>query len=455
MRVPKVAGIAMVKNEQDVIEAFVRHNIGLFDHLIVLDNGSVDDTRLILAKLAAEFRNLVVADDEQFGYTQSEQMTRLLHESQAVFAADFVVPLDADEFLDSADLNAFYGALEQIPAGGFGLIPWCTFVLSPDSVDSAACDPPRSMVWRRRVESPAYYKAILRLDGSSPADLEIEQGNHAVRSTSGRTLPAVRLSGLRLLHYPVRSRDQLIAKSVVGWMAYLAKDADAVERGQGIHWYSNFKRIADGQSIDLKQLCEMSFLYAQHPRIIDWNSDLVQETPQLNYERRYSEGRYAGSLELIVRSWERSLMASQNVNQQTKATPEDNSEALGKAMRPAGEAAAQLIGEGRPQDAVKVLEEAIVLGESADLWNDWATAQHCCGNAEECERGYHRALKLNGSHRQSAVNLGIFLISRGRLEEGVPLLEKHRNALTEEEKLAILRLATQLQPVDPAVVGAP
>ena len=44
---PKVIGLSMVKNDQDIIEPMLRHNAALLDALIVLDNGSVDDTRVI------------------------------------------------------------------------------------------------------------------------------------------------------------------------------------------------------------------------------------------------------------------------------------------------------------------------------------------------------------------------------------------------------------------------
>jgi len=465
-RCPNIVGISMVKNEQDIIEPFVRHNLRLLDRLIVLDNGSVDETARILTALAQEFPNLVVLQDKRFGYTQSERMTSLLHQCQASFAADYVIPLDADEFLDPADRPSFHQSLEQIPRGGYGLIPWCTFVLTPGSVDAATSDPPRTMVWRRRQELPSYHKAILRLDGAPATDILIEQGNHQARSTSGQQLPVVRMSALRLLHYPVRSLDQLVAKSVVGWMAYLAKDPRAVERGQGVHWHANFKRIANGQSIDPVALCEMSLLYAQSPRTFDWEADVVHETPQFNYERRFSSGKCLGSTELIVRSWEQAVTGSGSVaaSDSTIAAPGKDKlatntpptniepEAVLHANHPAGnltgstgKSVARLVQEGKSQEAVALLDVAISEGETAELWNDWATVQHGCGHADKAERGYRRALDLDGSCRQPAVNLGLMLFAQGRLQEGIPLLDRHKNTLTVEEKQAIRELAGRFQ----------
>ncbi|MDE2446855.1 MAG: glycosyltransferase family 2 protein, partial [Alphaproteobacteria bacterium] len=45
------AAISMVRNEQDIIEPFVRHNSALVDLLFVLDNCSTDHTRQILREL--------------------------------------------------------------------------------------------------------------------------------------------------------------------------------------------------------------------------------------------------------------------------------------------------------------------------------------------------------------------------------------------------------------------
>ena len=40
----RLHGIAMVRNEADVVEAFVRHNLSILDALVVIDHGSVDGT---------------------------------------------------------------------------------------------------------------------------------------------------------------------------------------------------------------------------------------------------------------------------------------------------------------------------------------------------------------------------------------------------------------------------
>ncbi|MCL2877457.1 MAG: HAD-IA family hydrolase [Acidobacteria bacterium] len=429
----RIAAIAMVKNEQDIIEPFVRHNIRFLDHMMVLDNGSVDDTRPILKKLNAEFSNLMVVSDDSFGYTQSERMTLLLNRSQAIFPADFVVLLDADEFICCTDPASFADVLARIPSGGFGMVAWSTFVLTPKMLSSLGKDEEdhfRAMTWRRRVEWEPYHKAIVRLDGNSAADVLITQGNHSVCSARGVVLAHVFLPELKLCHYPVRSREQLIAKAVVGWMAYLAKDPLASLNSAGFQWRDNFQAIANGAYIDDSVLCEASILYSQSPRNVNWDEDVIQEPNQLVYERRYSTGRSMDAIQLIVRSWQQSIAG------------------------PATKVVERLITAGRTAEAIAYLDATIAQEETSDLWNAWAALQHKGGAMKEAERGFRRALELDKTNRQAAVNLGFVLFSQGRLKEGAPLFQQHERTLTEEEKSAMLKLAEQWQPQDTSISPA-
>ena len=50
----KLISISMVRNENDVIESFVRHNLALMDEMHIIDHGSSDGTREILIQLKEE-----------------------------------------------------------------------------------------------------------------------------------------------------------------------------------------------------------------------------------------------------------------------------------------------------------------------------------------------------------------------------------------------------------------
>ena len=308
--VPRIISLSMVKNEQDIIEPFVRHNLAFLDAMIVMDNGSDDETRRILAELMRELPGLVVADDPAFGYNQAERMARMLALTQSAYRAAYVLFLDADEFIDAPGRAEFEVALTEIPAGGFGLVPWRTFVLPPTGTAAARRDVPRTMAWRRSAERPQFHKAILRLDGAYQPDLRPLQGNHDIGTSSGRELARVGLTGISLAHFPLRHREQLIAKVTIGWLAYLAIRPNAREGDVNYQWRELFDRFCAGDPIGDAELSRFSRDYAQQEDAATQPpNEILPAAPPSRYQRRYSTGAFADPLRLVVRAWERTLAA--------------------------------------------------------------------------------------------------------------------------------------------------
>ena len=296
----------MVKNEQDIIEPMLRHNAALLDALIVLDNGSVDATRAIVVSVARELGNIIVTDSAKFGYTQGERMTLLLHAAQSSYFADFVLFLDADEFIGSANRTALHSELCQIPCGGCGAISWCNFVLTDDAV----VDPPRGLTHRLSAESRSVSKVVLRLDGAFQPDLVVGRGSHVV-IRSGQPLPAMVLPNLKLWHFPVRGRAQLSAKALVGWLACLAANPRAADLPQSYHWRSMYQRVVDGPGLDASDLRTLSLHYADPGYLLGQppppEPPTLHDPPPIDGVRRYSTGAFLDPLLLLARSWEQSL----------------------------------------------------------------------------------------------------------------------------------------------------
>lgn len=234
----KLVGVAMVRNEADIFEACVRHNLRYLDALLVLDHCCDDGTERIIAALLAEGLPLRVTRDDQDAYRQAETTTEL---ARAAFAAgaDVVVPIDADEFLKMPSRAGLRRTLQNLPAGVWPVLQWQTYV--PEPVASAAT--PLAMARRRRaVEAHGLHKVVLTQAFARLAHASLGMGNHVVLTHGPaqdlRTTPermAVLTPGIAALgHLPVRSVAQLVAKVETGWKAHLA--ARRTDPTLAFHW---------------------------------------------------------------------------------------------------------------------------------------------------------------------------------------------------------------------------
>ena len=218
--------VSMVRNEQDVIEAFVRHHAPQVDGLLIADNLSDDHTRAILDDLADEFP-LTVVDDPDPAYRQSEKMTALAQRARVEFGAGWIVPADADEFW-TAD-EPLRDALAALPAE-VGIVPAAIF----DHVVTGA-EGLQHMAYRMAEPSPLHKVAC-----RARRDLIIEMGNHQATYDEQ---PEVRFDVLRVHHFPLRSVAQYIRKARQGAAALrLTSLGDDV----GCHW-RDWDRLTDAE----------------------------------------------------------------------------------------------------------------------------------------------------------------------------------------------------------------
>jgi tetratricopeptide (TPR) repeat protein len=212
----------------------------------------------------------------------------------------------------------------------------------------------------------------------------------------------------------------------------------------------------------------MSLLYSQTPRKIDWTSDVIYEPSRLVYERRYSTGLMLDTVELLALSWEQSITNSRRLTPTAKIAAligEEKSTVAADAappipiveVVPSSNAAVEgLISEGKLDEALELLSQSLAKQETAELWNDWATIQCARGQHDLAEQGYRRALYLEASHRSSAVNLGIFLMSRGRVQEGSSFIQQFASTLTKDEQDTVAALSASFAGTEQAQqVAAP
>lgn len=237
--------IGMVKNEADIIEAFVRHNLHYVDSIHLIENGSTDATPEILQRLQDEGLPLHIESDPTLRYNQSERTTKLYHKVLQ-HRPTFVIPLDADEFIQAPSREYFHKAIQRIPPNGMGSWLWRTCL----PTNPSALELEERFPLARRYESPQHGKAIIRVPTSyaDPA-LVIEQGSHnAIRRR--RPLPGIVFDDIHIAHLPVRTIQQLTQKVILGWMANTAQFKTTSTRCAW-HWGELYEKALELTADDL------------------------------------------------------------------------------------------------------------------------------------------------------------------------------------------------------------
>jgi hypothetical protein len=238
----KLVAISTVKNEIDIIEPFVRHTLAFVDHLVIADNGSTDGTLDVLRALEREGLPLTVSEDPSAGKYLSQRMTRLMHE-QAItcHGADWVLPVDADEFLlvpEGASLIPESASSEATIA-----LPWRTYVPDP-SDDPAKLNPVLRLRHRLVQEGWPWVKVLVPRKLAACPDAVLTQGNHLL-TIGGRPCPAVAGKAC-LAHFPIRGPGQYLAKVAISAFQHHAMGAQGT--GLAFHWrapYELLKRDPD------------------------------------------------------------------------------------------------------------------------------------------------------------------------------------------------------------------
>jgi hypothetical protein len=155
----RLIAVSRVLNEDDIIEAFVRHHAPLVDHHVMLDNGSNDRTIEILRALKQEGARITVLQNRAPMFTESRYNTGLFRLAAGRFAANWVLFLDCDEFLDERRVPGGLRARLTEMAGTEAclLMPMVTYHPMPDD------DASESIVPRRIRKRDAQFADVFKL----------------------------------------------------------------------------------------------------------------------------------------------------------------------------------------------------------------------------------------------------------------------------------------------------
>lgn len=206
-----IAGVAMVKDEADIIRFTLDHMLTQVDRVFVLDNNSTDGTGAILDSFGDRIE---VRYDPEVAYRQSDKLTALAHVA-ASQGATWIVPFDADEAW-------FLPPLETVVADVVVMEPYI-FVPTPCD-DAKELNPLKRIRWRYPTADP-HVKVAYRYH----PDAVLAMGNHDV------VRHGARIQGGVIRHYMYRSLEQVRRKVANGTQAY--DQAPDLRHHHGSHWY--------------------------------------------------------------------------------------------------------------------------------------------------------------------------------------------------------------------------
>lgn len=254
----RLVAVSRILNEADIVEAFVRHTGALVDHHVLLDNGSTDATLGILEALRAEGLSLEVHHTAAVAFAESAQNNFLFGVAAGVCGADWVLPLDADEFIDA---RALPGGLR--PALGPGApdalkVRVREYVPGPEDDATELLVPSRITRARAATDNlKVIARGRLLAQGG-----DLQPGGHGIR-IGGHDVPWEILEGAIYGHFATRSPWQWITKFTIGWSKVLAAGPRAVGQGHSEHYRDPFRILRTAPAEILRSPYFMGFRHTE------------------------------------------------------------------------------------------------------------------------------------------------------------------------------------------------
>ncbi len=297
----KFIGFTMVRNEEDIIEQFVRHNLNYLDKLYIFDHYSLDNTEKIITRLVDEGLPVVplldVKNRFSQGYMQAEIMSVAMHHAIMDNGPAVYFPMDADEFIHlNVPLETLKQQLADLPGDQSYNVPYQNMIFPEDAGVEYFSNAPKSFNLLERWDKTRNRdsKAVLKL--ANPAireGLTLIQGNHVfvhdqvIMEKLGSTLDSI-----RYIHVPVRSPQQALRKFVVGWLSNVQRFGK--ETDVATHWKLAFDKICAEGLEPSPQLAQM--LNTIYTGAVDAENDYetVDSAELFKYDLAYGHMRQAG-----------------------------------------------------------------------------------------------------------------------------------------------------------------
>ena len=240
----KIAVVSMIKNEEDIVESFIRHASLFADKIYIKDHKSSDRTREIIKSLKSEGLPIDVSTFELDEFAMSEVITQLA--SRAIDDGfDIVIPLDSDEFPiliggNSEDLRKY---LQNLDVTKYYQVYLWNYRFADQSENQYALS--RSLVYSKTKVGKVFVGREFWIK-HKPI---VNQGNHGLTFSDKNSNPPVVADYVFYAHLAERSSDQLISKHAIQWINTMLKSSrytlQAIHCKAFIHNYVKDKNVAN------------------------------------------------------------------------------------------------------------------------------------------------------------------------------------------------------------------
>ena len=205
-----IAVVAMIRNEEEIIELFIRHAFYFCDRIYICNHNSSDRTVEIVNALAQEGFSIHMSHSTAPGYPQ-EQITHDLIQRAIADGAEWIMPLDADEF-PACETGSVRDTILSLDADVEWRYLWRNFFLSPTET---RIEP--NFFRRFEMHSDSQVgKCVFHSKLYKNRYCRITKGNHFLKFAGRRNFPQVKsIPNMKLIHFPVQTLGKWVWKNLL------------------------------------------------------------------------------------------------------------------------------------------------------------------------------------------------------------------------------------------------
>ncbi len=241
----RLVAVSIVKDEADIIEPFVRHTLGWVDQHLIFDHDSTDGTREILCALQAEGLPITLFTDGALGNLQQSRSNRLTTLAAQAQEADWILPLDADEFIAGPSRSALEKYLAGLTTDQAASLPLLNYFPTTDD-DPTIGNPVLRLRHCQKTQSLTR-KIMVPRQLALEDGLQAGKGSHALYRGSEKLPDHALPAEYHLAHLALRSPQHQLLRVVLAELQKLSRGS--AHAGLDLHYRLGFQLLAENPDV--------------------------------------------------------------------------------------------------------------------------------------------------------------------------------------------------------------